>query len=129
MWKNTAVHTFVAIKLAMGVLLVAKAIVMLCQPVIACLLQGCTALYWAAGAGVVAVVETLLLNGADPKARDIPGVCCSSCISIYSIDTAYIAFEGLMLITTLSCSKCYVHVSCPMCHAPSVVSHVSSPMW
>jgi len=100
-----------------GVLLVAKAVVMICQPVIACLLQGYTALHEAAGGGHGAVVEILLLNGADPKARDIR-VRCSSCVSIFSIDTAYI--KGLMLINTLSCSKCHVYVSCLM---PHVVEH------
>lgn len=103
-----------------GVLPVAKAVVMICQPVIACLLQGYTALHEAAGGGHVAAVEILLLNGADPKARDIR-VRCSSCVSIFSIDTAYI--KGLMLINTLSCSKCHVYVSCLM---PHVAEHCTT---
>ncbi len=79
-------------------------------PAIACLLQGCTALHLAAGAGHVAVVETLLLNAADPEARD-EFVSYSSCICISGIDTAYIACEKLILIDTFGCSKCHVHLS------------------
>ncbi len=35
-----------------------------------CLLQGHTALHFAAARGHVHVTETLLLNGADPEARE-----------------------------------------------------------
>jgi hypothetical protein len=68
MWYNTAVHTSVATIFA-TVCSLAKAIVMPWKSAIACLLQGCTALHLAAAAGHVAVVETLLLNGADLEAR------------------------------------------------------------
>ncbi len=73
-----------------GVLLVAKATVALWQPIIACPLQGETALHVAAKAGHVDVVETLLLNHADPEARDTMFVSCTNCISIFSIDTTYL---------------------------------------
>ena len=53
-----------------GLLLVAKGTVTLWQPAIACPLQGSTALHQAAIAGHVAVVETLLLSGADSEARN-----------------------------------------------------------
>ena len=53
-----------------GVLLVAKALVMVWPPAIACLLQGWTAMHRAAAKGHVAVVETVLLSGADLEARD-----------------------------------------------------------
>ena len=76
---------------------VAKATVALWQPASTCLLQGETALHLAAKAGHVAVVETLLLNSADPEARDTMFVSCSNCISIFSIDTAY-------LVKSKSCS-------------------------
>ncbi len=71
-------------------LVVAKATVALWQPIIACLLQGETALHVAAKAGHVDFVETLLLNRADPEARDTMFVSCSNCISILSIDTTYL---------------------------------------
>lgn len=51
-------------------MLVTKAIVTLWQPATMCMLQGLTALHVAASLGHVHVTETLLLNGADPKARD-----------------------------------------------------------
>ena len=86
-----------------GVLLVAKALVMVWPPATVCLLQGGTALRLAAGEGRVAVVQTLLLSGADLEARDADVSC------RLSIDTAYIACEVLVLI---SCSNCQVHVSC-----------------
>ena len=95
-----------------GVLLVAKAIVAFWQPAIVCLLQGSTALHLAAVAGHVAVLKTLLLNGADSKARDTKWVSYSICI--LGTDTAYIACKKLSLIYTFSCSTCHVHVSCVM---------------
>ncbi len=85
---------------------------LLWQRAIACLLQGTTALHLAAGAGRVAVLETLLLNGADPKARDTKWVTYSSCICIFGTDTAHIACRELMLIDTFLCGKCHIHVSC-----------------
>ena len=83
-----------------------KQVLTLWQPAFACLLQGYTALQWAAEAGHVDVVETLLLNGADPEARN-KYVSCT-----LSIDTAYIACEVLVLIDNFSCSNSHVHVSC-----------------
>ena len=69
-----------------GVRLVAKAILLLCKPVIACLLQGWTALHGAAAEGHVAVVKTLLLNGADPGARSNS----VSCNSLYRFESCRI---------------------------------------
>ncbi len=68
MWYNTVVHT--CSHTGNVVLPMAEAIATLCQPAVTCLLQRHTALHLAAMAGHVAVVETLLLNGADPEARD-----------------------------------------------------------
>ncbi len=52
----------------------AKAVVTLWQPgivcVCVCVLQGMTALHWAAVQGHVAVVETLMLNRADLEAEN-----------------------------------------------------------
>ncbi len=53
-----------------GVLLVAKSFAMVWPTAAVCLLQGQTALHFAAARGHVHVTETLLLNGADPEARD-----------------------------------------------------------
>ena len=50
-------------------LLVAKALGMVWQPATVCLLQRLTALHQAAIHGHVAVVEALVLNGADIEAK------------------------------------------------------------
>ncbi len=54
-----------------GVLLVAKANVILWRPALVCLLQGNTAMHLAAYRGHIAVIETLLLNEADSEAKNV----------------------------------------------------------
>ncbi len=55
----------------------AKPLVTVWQPGIVCVLQGMTALHWAAVQGHAAVVETLMLNRADLEAEN-KTVRCSS---------------------------------------------------
>jgi ankyrin repeat protein len=62
-----------------GVLLVAKACVAPWQPASACLLQGRTVLALAAIKAHLAVVQTLLLNSADPNATS--DVSCNSALA------------------------------------------------
>ncbi len=87
---------FGGIHVGNGVLLIAEAIVTLGQAAIVCLLQGSTALHQAAAWDHVAVVETLLLNGADLEARD-------HSVSFVSL---YKNFESLQykLIIPMPCS-------------------------
>ncbi len=60
----------------------AKAIAMLWQPGVVCLLQGITALHWAAVRGHAAVVETLMLNSADLEAENKNGVVAAASASL-----------------------------------------------
>lgn len=89
----------------------AKAIVMLGQPGIACALQGITALHWAAVRGHAAVVETLMLNSTDREAEN-KNVSCGSCFCIFGIDKAHSACERSALIIAPSCNKCRIHDAC-----------------
>ncbi len=79
-----------------GVLLVANGFVSPWQPKSACLLQGRTALHWAAQEGHVAVVETLLLNSADLEARS-KSVRCNS---------LYKTLESLQYTPIVPMSEC-----------------------
>ena len=76
-----------------------------------CMLQASYDMIQAAWKGQLEEVTMLLLNGADPTARERSYVSCSSCISIVSIDTAYTASEIFIVIGTLGCTTCHVHAS------------------
>ena len=72
-----------------GVRLLVKAILLLWPPATVCLLQRRTALHLAAVYGHVAVVKTLLLNGAYPGATNCY-VSYSSCIASLAPHTSLV---------------------------------------
>ena len=80
------------------------------------MLQASCDLLEAAQKGQMPDVKALLLNGADPEAKD-KEVTYSSCICISGINAAYVSCETLVLIDTLSCSKCHI--------LPHVAKHVA----
>jgi ankyrin repeat protein len=73
------------------------------------MLQASRDLLEAARKGQVQDVKALLLNGADPEARN-EDVSYSSCVCIFGIDIAYIACALLLLIGAFSGSECHVHL-------------------
>lgn len=77
------------------------------------MLQASSDLIEAAWKGQVQRVKALLLNHADPEARN-ELVSYSSCICIFSNDFAYIACARWTLINVYCCSECQVRVSCLM---------------